>query len=74
MAAASSKTSPPELPCPGGPPREKAGLDEEQVRAEAGDLLRDGGLRPGADGDHDDDRRDADDDAQRRQERPDLIF
>ena len=56
------------------PAAPEAGLDEEQVRAQAGDLLLDGGLGPGADGDHDDDRRDADDDAQHRQERADLVL
>ena len=48
MAAASSKTSPPELPGPPGAPAEitpaEIGLDEDQVRAQAGDTFSDGGL------------------------------
>ena len=52
----------------------EVGGDEDQVRAQAGDLAGNGGSRAVADGDHDDDRRHADDDAQHGQQRTDLVL
>jgi hypothetical protein len=49
-------------------------LDEEQVRAQARDFVPEWWLQSRTDGDHDNDRRDADDDSQRCQERADFVF
>ena len=52
----------------------ETGCDEYQVRTKAGDLIADGGFRTGADRDHHDDRCNADNDAQHRQQRTNFIF
>ena len=52
----------------------EVGGDEDQVRAQTGDLAGNGRSRAVADRDHDDDRRHADDDAQHGQQRTDLVL
>ncbi len=54
-------------------PATETGSDKDQIGSQAGDPLLNGGFGAGADGDHDDHRRHADDDAQHGQQRAHLV-
>ncbi len=53
--------------------RDAPGEDDDEVRPETLDLLRDSRLGAGADADHGDDGGDADDDAEHRERAPELV-
>ena len=53
--------------------REVAREDDDEIRSEALDLVLDARLRTGTHGDHRDHRADADDDAEHRERRPELV-